>query len=39
MSPEPKEIFNSIYNDKTFGQNKVLIKFDDLRLGQKIKVQ
>ena len=35
LSPEPKD-FNLIYNNIPFGQNKVLIKFDDLSLISKV---
>ena len=36
LSPEPKEIFSLIYNNITSGQNKMLIKFDDLSLISKV---
>ena len=35
-SPEPKEFFSLINNNITFGQNKVLINFDDLSLISKV---
>ena len=36
LSPEPNDFFNKSYNDITFGQNKVLIKFDEFSLIFKV---